>query len=71
MEMRIQELREKAGLTQTQLGACMGVAQNAISQWEREVSLPKTRQLPVLAQVLGCSVGELFAVSEVETEDSV
>ncbi len=70
MKMRIQELRERAGMTQAQLGSCMGVAQNAISQWEREVSLPKTRQLPLLAQVLECSVSELFISPASEAGDS-
>ena len=60
MIMRIQELREERGLTQTALGNVMGVAQNAVSQWENEVALPKTRQLPLLAQVLGCTINDLF-----------
>ena len=34
--MRIQELRIKAGMTQTLLGTAMGVAQCVISEWERE-----------------------------------
>lgn len=60
MVMRIRVLREARGLTQKALGDSMKTAQNAISQWENEVSLPKARQLPMLAQVLGCSIDELF-----------
>lgn len=60
MLMRIQELREGQGLTQAQLGAHMGVAQNVISQWENERSLPKTRQLPLLASVFDCTIDDLF-----------
>lgn len=60
MIMRIQELRERQGMTQSVLGQKMGVAQNAVSQWENEVALPKTRQLPLLAQVLECGIGDLF-----------
>lgn len=60
MVMRIGELRRAAGLNQTQLATRMGVAQNCVSQWETEVALPRTRQLPDLARVLGCSINELF-----------
>lgn len=64
MFMQIQCLRESANLTQAQLASCMGVNQNAVSQWENEVSLPKTRDLPLLAKALGCTIGELFCPEE-------
>ena len=38
----------------------MGVLQTAVSNWETEVALPRARQLPRLARVLGCSIGDLF-----------
>lgn len=60
MVMRIKELRRKSDINQAQLAAKMGVAQNCVSQWETEVALPRTRQLPRLAQVLGCTIDELF-----------
>ena len=53
-------MRRAAGLTQTQLAVRMGVAQNSISMWEHEVILPRTRDIPRLAAVLGCSIDELF-----------
>lgn len=61
MVMRISELRQKAGLSQQQLGDSMGVAQSAVSSWEKEIFLPRTRQLPLLAQVLDCTIDDLFA----------
>lgn len=61
MVMKIKELRRSANITQAQLAMKMGVAQNCVSQWETEVALPRTRQLPDLARVLGCSIDELFA----------
>ncbi len=60
MIMRIKELRLERGLDQTELGANMGVGQSTVSEWERETALPRTRQLPLLAQVLGCSIDALF-----------
>ncbi len=47
-------------MSQLQLAADMGVSQNCVSQWETEVALPRTRQLPQLAQVLGVEIGDLF-----------
>lgn len=60
MVMRIRELRESRGLLQAQLAAGMGTTQSAISNWESEVALPKSRELPRLAKLLGCSIEELF-----------
>lgn len=60
MVMRIKEMREAAGMQQTQVAEHMGVFQSAVSNWETELSLPKARQLPRLAQVLGCSISDLF-----------
>ena len=60
MIMRIGELRRAAGLSQAELGKEMGVARNGISQWETEVALPRTRQLPQLARIFGCSIDELY-----------
>lgn len=64
MVMTIQIKREALGMTQTQLGAALGVAQNVISNWETEVALPKARQLPQLARVLGVTIDELFVPIE-------
>ena len=60
MVMRIKELREAAELQQRQVAESMGLLQTAVSNWETEVALPRARQLPRLARVLGCSIGDLF-----------
>lgn len=64
MVMRIRELREAANLQQKQVAAHMGVLQTAVSNWETEVALPKARELPRLAKVLGCSIDDLFVPLE-------
>lgn len=66
MIMRIQELRERAGLTQVQLAVRVGVSQGTVSCWESENVLPRTRDLPLLANVLGCSIDELYLQEEEE-----
>ena len=60
MLMRIRELRRAAKMTQGDLGASMGVTCSCVNNWEQEIALPKTRQLPLLAAVLDCSIDELF-----------
>lgn len=60
MYMRIRELREQNRMTQSDLAASMGVVRNAVSNWETEVTLPKVRQLPLLASVLCTSIDDLF-----------
>lgn len=66
MIMRIRELREAASMTQKQVADSMGVLTSAVSNWESEVALPRARQLPLLARVLGCSIDELFAPDETD-----
>ena len=38
--LTIKNLREKKGLTQTELGNMLGVSYKAVSKWERGINLP-------------------------------
>ena len=58
--MRIRELRIKAGVDQHQLAAAMGVCSQVVNSWENETYLPHARDLPLLAQTLGCKINELY-----------
>lgn len=60
MVMRIRELRQATGLDQTAFGQAVGATQGMVSDWENERYLPKTRQLPLIAEVLGVPIGDLF-----------
>lgn len=62
--MNIKALREAAGMSQLELSIEMGCVQSAVANWESEVSLPKARDLPRLARVLGCAISELFLLEE-------
>ena len=55
------KLRKKAGLSQQYIAAYLGVTQGAVSQWEKGQAMPSADKLPQLAQILGCTVDELFA----------
>lgn len=61
MVMRIAEQRKAAGMSQQQLADSMGVAQSNVVGWEKEIYLPRARQMRLLAKVLDCSIDELFA----------
>ena len=60
MVMQIKFLRERAQMSQQQLAEVMGTTQTGVSNWENEVSLPRTRELPKLAAALGCTIDDLY-----------
>jgi putative transcriptional regulator len=58
--MRIKEFRIKAGLTQVELAAKLGVEQAAVSQWETGKTMPSAAILLKLSEELKCQIDELF-----------
>lgn len=66
--MCIKTRREAAGLSQAALAEQMGTVQGAVGNWESEAALPKARDLPRLAQILGCTIDELYNNHTTETE---
>lgn len=59
----IKAYRTRKGLSQEQLARLMGTTQAAVAMWETGARMPRTDKLPKLAEVLGCSVADLFANS--------
>lgn len=58
-------LREKKGLSQSQLGERLGVTNKAVSRWENGSAYPSTELMLPLAKELGVSIEDLYrAVSE-------
>ena len=57
----LHELRMRAGLTQYQLGALVGVSDKAVSKWENGSSAPQIGVLYKLSEVLGISVDGLLS----------
>ena len=57
----IRTLREKKGLSQTQLAERIGVSSKAVSKWETAKGLPDITLIEPLAKELGVSVLELMS----------
>lgn len=54
--------RKAAGLTQFQLSEKLGVNRAALAMWEIGRSWPSAQLLPALAELLSCSIDDLYVV---------
>lgn len=59
---RIAALRERAGLSQTQLADKLGVGQQTVGYWERHAVTLKPAQIDAIAAALGCTHQEILGV---------
>jgi transcriptional regulator with XRE-family HTH domain len=57
---RLRSLRERAGLTQTELAEKVGTDQGHISRWERNLAMPDVATVQRLAAALGAYAVELL-----------
>lgn len=53
--------RKKSGLSQEMLADKLGVTFQAVSKWENAKSAPDITFLPILADIFGCYIDELFS----------
>lgn len=60
--------RKKKGLSQEELAQKLGVTFQAVSKWENAKSAPDITFLPIMADVFGCHIDELFS-REIKMED--
>ena len=56
----ITTFRKEAGMTQEDLANQIGVSAQAVSKWETGVSMPDILLLPVIADVFGITVDEIY-----------
>ena len=56
----IKKLRETQHLTQEQLANSLGISYQAVSKWENAVTTPDVLMLPLIAQIFGVSIDDLF-----------
>ena len=57
---KIRQLRFKAGLTQEQLAEKLGIGAQSVSKWENQVAMPDITALPLLAEIFGVQIDDLF-----------
>ena len=58
--MLIRKYRERAGLTQAELGEKIGVSVKSILRWEKRLREPRASDLERIAGALGVTVAELL-----------
>lgn len=56
----LQPRRKHAGLTQAELAEALGIERATVGMWETGTSWPSARVLPDLADLLCCSIDELY-----------
>lgn len=61
---RLSVCRQNRNMTQEELANRIGITPQALSKWERGVSLPDTSMLPELARILETSSDYLLGISQ-------
>ena len=63
--MIIRKRREQAAMTQAQMADALNVNRATVAMWETGKSNPRAEMLPAIAQLLGCTIDELYDEKEV------
>ncbi len=58
--MNIKALREKNGLRQKDLAKELNVDRSTVAKWETGCAVPKTDRLPKIAEILNCTIEDLY-----------
>lgn len=65
----LKKIRSQANMTQVELARRLNVAQSSVAAWENnESSYPRAELLPALADLLHCSIDDLFGRGKEETK---
>lgn len=60
MQNTFRVLRERKGFSQQKVAEQMGITQQAVARWEAGTAYPRGKTLNKLADVLGCTIDELY-----------
>jgi len=61
---KIKQLRLRKGITQDALAKALNVSFQTVSKWENNISMPDIQILPEIAVYFGCTIDDLFNLSE-------
>ena len=64
---RIQYLREKSNLTQSDLARLLGITRSSVNAWEMGISTPSTQYIIILAKFFNVSTDYLLGLSDTAT----
>ena len=62
--------REEKKLTQEKLAEKLNITDRAVSKWERGLSMPDAATIPVLCDILGITINDLFSGQVVDMKDN-
>lgn len=58
--LAIKVLRERKAMSQNELADKIGVDRTSVTKWESGSAVPSATKLPKIAEVLCCSIDDLF-----------
>ncbi len=61
---KIKSLREKKGLTQSELARRLGITRSSVNAWEMGISVPSTQYIVELANIFGVSSDFLLGIND-------
>lgn len=64
----LRDIRITRNITQSELAEKLNVTQSVISEWESGKYMPNTKRALELAEILDCTVEELFEKTDKEAE---
>lgn len=66
---RIKNLREKKGITQSELAKLLGITRSSVNAWEMGISVPSTQYLVELANTFHISTDYILGLEDTSTID--
>lgn len=67
IDQKIKMLREKRGITQTELAKRLGITRSGVNAWEMGISTPSTQYVILLAKFFNVSTDYLLGLSDSAT----
>lgn len=66
---RIRYLRDKSGMTQTDLAKKLGISRSAVNSWEMSLSMPSLANIVEMSQIFHIDVDYILSTSDKITVD--